>query len=158
MVSFGGSQRSVRPSPATWPLKCSGLPGATLSRWRTRVGDHADVFPAESCERTCQYQSPSPGCVDGDHAVWSPLASSPDVPLRTTPRHIPSEQTRNSSAPVPANDGLLNVAFSSIRDTQPPSAGEASPGTAGAAVSSWKLCVALQADWLPAASVARACQ
>src|SRR3954465_14434902 len=124
IVSPGASQRRVSPSPAICPLKCSGFPGAMLSRCKTCVGDQADVFPAESCERTCQYRRPPPGCPAGDQVVSAPLINVSEVPLRTTPRHMPSEQIRNSRLPVPANEGLLKVAFSWMCDTHAPSAGE----------------------------------
>jgi hypothetical protein len=73
------------------------------------------------------------------------------------PRQSESEQTRNSMLPVPAKEGLLNVAPSSALRAHAPSAG-ASSSTAGANVSSWRLRVALHEDWLPAASRPRACQ
>src|SRR5256885_16812707 len=64
---------------------------------------------------------------------------------------------RKSMLPVPANDALLNVPFKAMRLSQAPSSGDPSAGTCGMAVSSWKLCVALQPERFPAASCARAC-
>jgi hypothetical protein len=86
------------------------------------------------------------------------LRTPSELPLRTTPRQSASEQSRKSTKPIPANEGLLKIALSRTLGAQPSSAGRSSSGTLGATVSSRKLRVALQPDWLPAASCARACQ
>src|SRR5919201_6523411 len=103
---------NVSPSAPTSPLSFGAF-GGTVSTCRTRTGDHADALPAPSIERTCQYQTPSGSGVAGVHDAWTPLATDDELPLRTTARQNASEQIRNSTVPVTANDGSLYVARSS---------------------------------------------
>src|SRR5919201_7084042 len=154
--SAGGSQRSVRPSSATWPLKLFGVGGGVLSRWNVRGADHADSLPAASFARACHQYMPSPSRAGRPHDPVAPLVSTADAPLETVARHAPSVQTRNWTVPVPAKAGLLNTAWSVASRSHAPSTGSSSVGTVGVELSIWKLLVALQPDWLPAASCARA--
>src|SRR5947208_12898713 len=147
---------SIRPSGPRSPVSFGAF-GGTVSTCRTRTSDHADALPAASTERTCQYQRPSGSGVAGDHVAWAPFASHAELPFRTTPRQSASEQTRNSTLPVTPNDGSLYVAPSSTERTLASSSGR-STVVVGTAVSSWKLCVALQPETFPAASCARTCQ
>src|SRR5919204_1675550 len=156
--SAGGSQRSVRPSWATWPLKFFGVAGGVLSRWNVRGADQAETLPAASCARACHQYMPSPSRSGRAHAAVAPLISVGEVPLEAVARQAPSEQTRNSIVPVPANAGLLNVACREAARGHGPSTGSSSAGTVGAELSIWKLRVALQPDWLPVRSCARTCQ
>src|SRR5919206_4416528 len=156
--SDAGSHRSVSPFSATCPLKFRGVPGGVPSMFNVRTADHAEAFPAASFARACHQYIPSDSRSGRLHEPVAPFTSDPVLPLDAVARHAPSVQTRNSTLPVPANAGLLNVAWRSVVRTQTPSSGLTSNGTAGAELSIWKLRVTLHADWLPARSRARACQ
>ena len=126
-----------------------------LSIQRSMPADQAEGLPAESSARTRHewMPSPRPGGVQLPTSFWCMPAT---VALRMTVVQAFVVQTSKSSEPVspPAVESVYVAARVGVRSRSTPSAGVEPAGPDGGVVSSVKLEVADQPDWLPTASCA----
>ncbi len=142
----------TRRAPAEGPPS-DGTVGGVVSNVKLRVADQAETLPAASCACARQWSAP-PARLLGVQLPVAPVARPvAEDPLATTLLQPLSAQIWTFRLPLSPASLLANVALSvGLAARAVPSAGLTRTGTPGAFVSSAKLCVAVDAPWLPATS------